>query len=356
MEKYREPREAGKRPSRRVFLQRVAGTGLATVAGVTLLPGLSEAGKGSTTPPAPVGGTSGKGTQTGGATGQTGGQTGKGTQTGGATGQTGGTTGTSTPTTNQPVAGAFGSDLEILNFALLLERLEAGFYNQNANKPYLTAVPGTATPTTPTTTTPTTPGTTTPTTPVAVPTTSSSLKSIVDEIRAHENAHVQLLEQRLGTNAQAAPTFRNIDAPTLQQFINMAQTFEDIGVSAYLGALPQIQDKGTQSLAGQIAAVEARHAGSLRTYQKDASTAAGGNPNLTLTEDGGPLNPIRTRDQVLAAIQNFLPVSATTPTPTTPTTTGGTSGTTPTTTTPTPTTTTPTPATGANPATPAGTY
>src|SRR5262249_11732655 len=38
----------------------------------------------------------------------------------------------------KPVGGAQGGDLDVLNFALLLEQLEAAFYNQNANKPYLT--------------------------------------------------------------------------------------------------------------------------------------------------------------------------------------------------------------------------
>src|SRR6266852_3914193 len=106
MEKNRKPREeSGKNPSRRLFLQQMAGTGLATVAGVALLPGLSEAGKGSTTVPTP-------------------------TTTAGATGGTqGGTT----------VAAAMGSDVAVLNFLLTLERLEATFYNLNATKPYLTS-------------------------------------------------------------------------------------------------------------------------------------------------------------------------------------------------------------------------
>jgi hypothetical protein len=145
-----------------------------------------------------------------------------------------------------------------------------------------------------------------------------TLKSIVDEIRDHENAHVALLEQALGTNAQPAPQFQNLDAPTLQQFLTMAQTFEDVGVSAYLGQLPNIVDKQTLGTAAGIMAVEARHAGGIRAYRKTVSTAEGGDPNITLTEDREPVNRIRTREQVLAAIQPYLP-AATTPTPVTPT-------------------------------------
>jgi hypothetical protein len=369
--------ETGKESSRRVFLKRAAGTGLATVAGVALLPGVSLAGK--------------PGTTTG--------------------GQTGGTT---------PVAGAT-SDTDILNFALLLERLEAQFYNLNGGKDYLvggavksgntyqtqalgseetppvntgatanasfvlsddrtvlaynvtaTGLSGPATAmhlhrgargvpgdivyplNTPDATgaasgvvtfnpadydalangglylnihtaaypngeirgqvQATTQGTPTGTTTV-------TLKSIVDEIREHENAHVRLLEQTLGTSAQAAPQFQNLDAPTLQQFLTMAQTFEDVGVSAYLGQLPNIQNQSLLATAGAIMAVEARHAGGLRAYRKGASTAEGGDPNITLTEDREALNRARTREQVQALIAPYI-VGGTTPvtTPTTPTT------------------------------------
>lgn len=398
-EKNREPQEeTRKASSRRTFLQQAAGTGIATVAGISLLPKLAEAGKpvaglppaptppvqgGGQTPPKPVGGDKG---------------------------------------TGLPVAGSQGGDLDVLNFALLLERLEAAFYNQNYQKPYLTGstVPkqslqailtgSEATPAVTTAATGTanfelsqdqtmlsydvqvaglsgpatalhlargargvpgnivytlnTPDATgravgaTPINPtdindllnqglylnvvtaanpageirgqVAVlqaPGTgvpgSGTLKSIVDEIRDHENAHVALLEQALGANAQPAPPFQNLDAPTLQQFLTLAQTFEDVGVSAYLGQLPLIQDNQTLATAGGIMAVEARHAGGIRAYRKTVSTAEGGDPNITLTEDREPVNRVRTREQVLAAIQPYLagtPTTPTTPVPVTPTT------------------------------------
>ncbi len=87
--------------------------------------------------------------------------------------------------------------------------------------------------------------------------------------------------------------------------------FEDVGVSAYLGQAPNIQDKGVLSTAGAIMAVEARHAGGLRAYRKVASTAEGGDPNTTLTEDREAQNRARTRDQVLALIGPFIVGSAT---------------------------------------------
>src|SRR5207253_223267 len=67
-----------------------------------------------------------------------------------------------------------------------------------------------------------------------------------------------------------------------------------------------IQDKGILATAGGIMDVEARHAGGLRAYRKVVGTAEGGDPNLTLTEDGQPLNPARTEAQVLAIIQPYI--------------------------------------------------
>jgi hypothetical protein len=145
----------------------------------------------------------------------------------------------------------------------------------------------------------------------AFPATTMTLKSMVDEIRDHENAHVALLEQTLGASAAPAPTFQNLDAPTLQQFLTMAQTFEDVGVSAYLGQISAIQSDQIHTTAGAIMAVEARHAGGIRAYRKVASTAEGGDPNTTLSEDREALNRSRTRDQVLALIAPFIVGSAT---------------------------------------------
>jgi hypothetical protein len=128
----------------------------------------------------------------------------------------------------------------------------------------------------------------------------------VQEIRAHHNAHVAMLEQTLGTNAQPVPTFQNVDAPTLQQFLTMAQTMEDLGASAHAGLIPLVQDKTILAMVAGVAIVEGRHAGAIRTYRKIASTAEGGDPNLTLTEDGSAVQVARTPQQVLDAVQGFV--------------------------------------------------
>jgi CHRD domain-containing protein/ferritin-like protein len=388
--KYHGMPEEIKTPSRRTFLQQLLGTSLASAAGVALLPRASWAGKGPTTPPPPQG------------TGQQ-----PPTQTGG---------------TGKPVGGAQGGDLDVLNFALLLEQLEAAFYNQNAGKPYLTGsgtgqkgtsfaaqmngaseVPAVNTAATGTSTfdlsqdqtllsysvqatglsspaiamhlhrgavgvpgdivyTLNTPvnGTAVGATPLnpadlntlltggfyinihtsnypggeirgqvlttgspgtGIPSGSTTLLAMVTEIRDHENQHVLLLQQALGGAAQPAPAFQNLDAPTLQQFLTMAQMFEDVGVSAYVGQVPNILDKGLLATVAGIMAVEGRHAGGIRAYRKGASTADGGDPNITLTEDREAVNRARTKEQVLALLQPYLggtAVSPTNPTPVTP--------------------------------------
>src|SRR5207244_3768668 len=81
----------------------------------------------------------------------------------------------------------------------------------------------------------TTPPTTTPvTTPGATPSASlDALRAMVSEIQNHHQVHVALLEQGLSTNAQPAPSFQNVDAASLDQFLTMAITLEDFAVSVH---------------------------------------------------------------------------------------------------------------------------
>lgn len=227
----REP--TGKAASRRTFLQRVAGISLATVAGAVLLPGLSHAQMQGQSP----------------------------------AGQ---------PQGSQPGAGAL-SDTDILNFALMLEHLEAEFYNLNGDKAFLGA---------------------------------GTLKSIIAEIRDHENDHVRLLSGALGAKAQPKPQFQGLEAAGLGQFLTLAQTFEDVGVSAYLGAAPLIQDKQILATAAGIMAIEARHAGGIRAYRKTVPSQGnppeGGDAGITLTEDRESVNRARSVAEVLTLVAPFI--------------------------------------------------
>lgn len=84
-------------------------------------------------------------------------------------------------------------------------------------------------------------------------------------IQEHENDHVDAILDTLGDLARPRPVFRNLLQPNLMAFVNLSRTLENVGVGAYLGALPLIQDAGYVSAAGSIALVEARHAGYLNT-------------------------------------------------------------------------------------------
>ncbi len=177
------------------------------------------------------------------------------------------------------------TDNDILNFALNLEYLEAQYYSLAlTGAPIsatlttgITSLPGAATVTTgaggavaykPTTT--------------KVTFTTPQLAAYAAETANDELNHVRFLRTQLGANAVAQP---NIDLYTsfnvlanaaglgagFDPFANETNfllgsfIFEDVGVSAYLGAAPLIQSSAVLAAALDIHAVEAYHAGAVRT-------------------------------------------------------------------------------------------
>ena len=103
-----------------------------------------------------------------------------------------------------------GGDVDIFNFALTLEYLEATFYEEALKK---------------------TSGL------------SSDAKDLADEIEKNEAEHVQVLMstiEKLGGKPTAAPKVDFGDEfGSEKSFLKLAQTFEDTGVSAYNGAAPR---------------------------------------------------------------------------------------------------------------------
>lgn len=99
----------------------------------------------------------------------------------------------------------------------------------------------------------------------------SSDRTVFETIADHENAHVTLLANALGANAPAIPTFDFTANGTFnpfgdyQQFIALAQAFEDTGVRAYKGQAANLMSDGNLlTTALQIHSVEARHASQIR--------------------------------------------------------------------------------------------
>lgn len=171
-------------------------------------------------------------------------------------------------------------DPTILNFALNLEYLEAEFY--------LRAAFGRGLATTDTTGTGTQGSVSVPGGP-AISTYPKNLSSTIlkyaKEIAGDEEAHVKFLRKALGSAAVARPAinFRTafteaaraaglIKSPQVfnafasdTAFLLAAFIFEDVGVTAYKGAARFIQNPDVLEAAAGILAVEAYHAGAVRT-------------------------------------------------------------------------------------------
>ncbi|MCA1694274.1 MAG: ferritin-like domain-containing protein [Actinobacteria bacterium] len=150
------------------------------------------------------------------------------------------------PFVSRAIAQEGGGDVDILNFALTLEYLENAFYDQ-AVKTVPDLGDG-----------------------------SDGAKKLAETLRDNEKEHVDALTSTikdLGGKPVAAPgvDFGKAFADK-KTFLQTAQTFEDLGVSAYNGAAPRIQSKEVLGAAGSIVQVEARHAAAIRLLNKKPIT------------------------------------------------------------------------------------
>lgn len=155
-------------------------------------------------------------------------------------------------------------DIDILNFALTLEYLEAAFYQQGAEQ---------------------------------VSGLSGDLADLVQTLGDEEQEHVDALSATisdLGGKPVKAPAVDFGDAFSSQgSFLKLAQTLEDTGVSAYNGAAPEIDSKDLLATAGSIVQIEARHAAAIRLQNGESPAPDAFDPTLTM-------------DEVLKAVQPFV--------------------------------------------------
>ena len=130
---------------------------------------------------------------------------------------------------------AFGAttrnDQAILNYALVLEYLQAAFYTEALR---LGGLQG-------------------------------RLREQASVVGAHERGHVAALRKTLGSDAVERPTF-NFGGATESPnaFRRTAVAFEDLGVAAYKGQAPAIASPAFLAAALAIHSVEARHAAWIR--------------------------------------------------------------------------------------------
>jgi hypothetical protein len=96
----------------------------------------------------------------------------------------------------------------------------------------------------------------------------SHIEFVANALAHDEQTHVLYLRSALGSAAVKKPT---IDLDTLgygfkdvDSFLKLGRQFEDVGVSAYLGAAPLIKNKTYLGAAAAIMATEAQHSGSVR--------------------------------------------------------------------------------------------
>ncbi len=131
-------------------------------------------------------------------------------------------------------------DVDILNYALSLEYLQAAFYTEAEQ---VRALRGRA-------------------------------RRAVEVVGAVERAHVKAFRDALGTAAIARPTFNFRGVTENQsQFLKTAVAFEDLAVAAYKGQAPRLASDELLAVAVSIHSVEARHAAWMR-YLFDITPAA----------------------------------------------------------------------------------
>jgi len=173
-------------------------------------------------------------------------------------------------------------EVDILNFALNLEYLEAEFYTYATTGKSITSF-GIGTKGRANGDNPANGGTTTGGAKVTFSKEESLLHDIVTQIGADERAHVVLLRGALGSSAVAMP---NIDLSALgfgfgnqNDFLRAARILEDIGVTAYSGAAAMLKTPDIIAAAAGLLGAEAEHAAAIRTHiarLKIATTAMDG--------------------------------------------------------------------------------
>lgn len=140
------------------------------------------------------------------------------------------------------------SDIDILNYALTLEHLEAAFYREGLDRfGFDDFVNGNFT----------TNFTGDPSGGLAL-----GVYDFFRSIREHERIHVTTLVQVIRSlgGTPVGPCRYNFGYSNVDQFLGVAQALENTGVMAYDGAIAMLRNPDLRTAGATIATVEARHA------------------------------------------------------------------------------------------------
>jgi rubrerythrin len=151
-------------------------------------------------------------------------------------------------------------DVEILNFALTLEYVEAEFYRQALELDL-----------------------------------SSGVMALAQTLGTHERDHIAALKETIDVVGGTPTDEPQVSFPIRDErsFLELAQTLEETGVSAYNGAAPSIESREVLAAAGQIVQIEARHAADIRTARAEPPAPNAFDDSLEMA-------------QVLEAVQPFI--------------------------------------------------
>jgi rubrerythrin len=153
----------------------------------------------------------------------------------------------SRPAQSQPPSPA--QDRRILNFALLLEYVQAAFYREALSRGLLRG----------------------------------ELREFAQTVAANEEEHIALLRRALGPRARTQPTFRFDDAlQSSDAFVRSAMILEDAGVAAYNGQAANLTKEALLP-ALRMVSVEGRHAAWIRDIAGEDPAPFAADTGLTAT-------------------------------------------------------------------------
>ena len=137
-----------------------------------------------------------------------------------------------------------------MNFALLLEYLQAAFYREALSRDLLRG----------------------------------ELREFAETVAANEEEHIALLRGALGRRARSRPTFRFDDVlRSRRAFVRSALTLEDAGVAAYNGQAANLTKEALLP-ALRMVSVEGRHAAWIRDIAGEDPAPLAADPGLPATE------------------------------------------------------------------------